>query len=38
MPVVSVREIEAQTRFRLPITEIVGLGSGAQRVLFPLYS
>lgn len=35
---VSVRETEAQTSFRLPITGIVGLCSGAQRILFPLCS
>lgn len=38
MAPVSVRETEAQTRFRLPISGIVGLCSGAQRVLLPLCS
>lgn len=36
MPVVSVRETEAQTGFRLSITGTVGLCSGAQRILLTL--
>lgn len=38
MPVVSVRETEAQTSFKLSITGILGLCSGAQKVLLPLCS
>lgn len=38
IPVVSVRETEAQTGFRLTITWTVGLCSGAQRILFTLWS
>lgn len=38
IPFVSVRETEAQTGFRLPITGTIGLCSGAQRILFTLWS
>lgn len=36
MPLVSVRETEAQTSFKLSVTGILGLCSGAQRILFLL--